>query len=85
MFEKELLLQLWRGRVDAAIELLRKTREWVGNPRAVEELIRYLDMRSATLLDYEQRQRAGLRIASTRLEKWNGWAVSARCKHQRMR
>ena len=36
---------------------------------------------------YEQRtrlQRAGLWIASTRVEKYNDWAVSARCKHQGM-
>ena len=30
------------------------------------------------------RQRAGLWIASTRVEKYNDWAVSARCKHQGM-
>src|SRR3954463_10800422 len=34
--------------------------------------------------DYEQRQRAGLWIASTRVEKFNDWAVSGRCKHQGM-
>ena len=32
-FEKELLGQLWEGKVDAAIELLRGTLEWVRNPR----------------------------------------------------
>ncbi|MGC8640471.1 MAG: hypothetical protein ACP5XB_11405 [Isosphaeraceae bacterium] len=34
--------------------------------------------------DYQQRQRAGLWIASTRVEKDNDWAVSGRCKHQGM-
>ena len=38
-FEKELLGQLWEGRVNAAIELLKGTLEWVRNPTAVEELI----------------------------------------------
>jgi hypothetical protein len=84
VFEKELLGQLWRGQVDAAIERLRGAMEWVRNPRAVEELIGYLEKRRAYLPDYEQRQRAGLWIASTRVEKWNDWAVSARCKHQGM-
>jgi hypothetical protein len=83
-FEKELLGQLWEGKVDAAIELLRGALEWVRNPAAVEELIGYLEKRRAYIPDYQQRQRAGLWIASTRVEKYNDWAVSGRCKHQGM-
>jgi uncharacterized protein UPF0236 len=83
-FEKELLGQLWEGKVDAAIELLKGAVDWVRNPVAVEELIAYLDKRRAYIPDYQQRQRAGLWIASTRVEKYNDWAVSARCKHQGM-
>jgi hypothetical protein len=83
-FEKKLLGQLWKGDVDAAIELLRGALEWVRNPSSVEELIGYLEKRRAYIPDYEQRQRAGLWIASTRVEKFNDWAVSGRCKHQGM-
>jgi hypothetical protein len=83
-FEKELLGQLWVGEVEAAIELLRGALEWVRNPTAVEDLIGYLEKRRAYIPDYEQRQRAGLWIASTRVEKYNDWAVSARCKHRGM-
>jgi hypothetical protein len=83
-FEKELLGSLWKGQVETAIGLLRGAREWVRNPRAVEELIGYLEKRRAFIPDYEQRHKAGLWIASTRVEKWNDWAVSARCKHQGM-
>jgi Uncharacterised protein family (UPF0236) len=83
-FEKALLGQLWEGKVDAAIELLKGALEWVRNPAAVDELIAYLDKRRAYIPDYQQRQRAGLWIASTRVEKFNDWAVSARCKHQGM-
>jgi hypothetical protein len=83
-FEKELLGTLWNGDVDAAIQLLRAAMEWVRNPASVEELIGYLEKRRAYIPDYEQRQRAGLWIASTRVEKYNDWAVSARCKHQGM-
>ena len=83
-FEKELLGQLWRGGVETAIGLLRGASEWVRNPTAVEELIGYLEKRRAYIPDYEQRQRAGLWIASTRVEKYNDWAVSARCKHRGM-
>ena len=83
-FEKELLGQLWEGKVNAAIELLKRALEWVRNPAAVEELIAYLKKRRAYIPDYQQRQLAGLWIASTRVEKYNDWAVSARCKHQGM-
>jgi hypothetical protein len=82
--EKELLGRLWEGEVDAAVELLKGALEWVSNPTAVEELIGYLEKRRAYLPDYQQRQRAGLWIASTRVEKFNDWAVSGRCKHQGM-
>jgi hypothetical protein len=83
-FEKELLGQLWEGKVNAAIQLLKGALEWVRNPAAVEELIGYLEKRRAYIPDYQQRQRAGLWIASTRVEKLNDWAVSGRCKHQGM-
>jgi hypothetical protein len=83
-FEKELLGSLWRGQVETAIGLLRGALEWERNPTAVEELIGYLEKRRAYIPDYEQRHKAGLWIASTRVEKWNDWAVSARCKHQGM-
>jgi hypothetical protein len=82
--ERELLGQLWEGKVDAAVGLLRGALEWVRNPHAVEELIGYLEKRRAFIPDYQQRQRAGLWIASTRVEKFNDWAVSGRCKHQGM-
>jgi Uncharacterised protein family (UPF0236) len=82
--EKELLGELWEGKVDAAIELLKGALEWVNNPKAVEELIAYLEKRRAYIPDYQERQRAGLWIASTRVEKYNDWAVSGRCKHQGM-
>jgi len=82
--EVALLRHLWGGEVDAAVELLRGALEWVRNPAAVEDLIGYLEKRRAYLPDYEQRQRAGLWIASTRVEKFNDWAVSDRCKHRGM-
>jgi hypothetical protein len=83
-FEKELFGQLWEGKVDAAIELLKGALEWVNNPGAVTELIGYLEKRRGYIPDYRQRQRAGLWIASTRVEKFNDWAGSGRCKHQGM-
>ncbi len=82
--EKELVGPLWEGKVTAAIEHLKGAWEWVRNPAAVEELLAYLEQRRAYIPDYQQRQRAGLWIASTRVEQYNDWAVSARCKHQGM-
>jgi hypothetical protein len=82
--EKELLGQLWEGKVDAAVELLRGASQWVRNPEAVAELIAYLEKRRGYIPDYQQRQRSGLWIASTRVEKFNDWTVSGRCKHQGM-
>jgi hypothetical protein len=83
-FEKELLGLLWEGKVDAAVERLRGTSEWVRTPNGVEDLIGYLEKRRASIPDYQERQRAGLWIASTRMEKFNDWAVSDRCKHRGM-
>jgi hypothetical protein len=81
---QDLRRQLWEGKVDAAIALLHTAKEWVRTPRALEDLIGYLEKRRAYLPDYRERQRAGLWIASTRVEKFNDWAISARCKHQGM-
>jgi len=82
--EKDLLGRLWGGEVEAAIELLKGAMGWVREPAAVAELIGYLERRRAYIPDYRQRQRAGLWIASTRVEKSNDWAVSGRCKHRGM-
>ena len=51
---------------------------------ALEELIGSLEARRRYLPDYAARQRAGLWIASNRVEKFHDWGVSARCKHQGM-
>jgi hypothetical protein len=72
--EKELLGKLWKGEVDRAISLLRGAKEWVRNPKSVEELIGYLEKRRPYIPDYEQRQGAGLWVASTRVEKANCFA-----------
>ena len=68
--EKELLGQLWEGKVDAAVALLRGALEWVKNPKAIEDLIGYLEKRRSYLPDYRERKESGLWIASTRVEKF---------------
>jgi hypothetical protein len=84
VLSQSLLDRLWDGKVDEAIALLREAAGWVKNPKALEDLIGYLEKRRSYLPDYGERHRAGLWIASTRVEKFNDWAVSARCKHQGM-
>jgi len=79
-----LLGQLWEGEVEAAIGLLKGALEWARNPAAVADLIGYLERRRGYIPDYQERRRAGLWIASTRVEKHNDWAVSERCKHRGM-
>jgi hypothetical protein len=76
--------RLWEGEVDEAIALLREAMGWVRNPKALADLIGYLEKRRGYIPDYGERQRVGLWIASTRVEKFNDWAVSGRCKHQGM-
>ena len=51
--EKELLGQLWEGKVDSAIELLKGALEWVRNSAAVEELIAYLEKPRTYIPDYQ--------------------------------
>jgi hypothetical protein len=58
--------------------------EWVRAPKAVEDLIGYLEKRRGYIPDSQERQRVGLWIASTRVEKFNDWAISGRCKHRGM-
>src|ERR1019366_9399345 len=82
--ERAVLEQLWIGEVNAAIALVREALEWVRTPKAREDLIGYLEKRRGTIPNYQQRQRGGLWIASTRVEKFNDWSVSERCKGRGM-
>ncbi len=82
--EKGLLSRLWEGDVDAAVKLLRGASGWVRTPKAVDDLVGYLEKRRGFIPDYRERRRAGLWIASTRVEKLNDWAVSGRCKGRGM-
>ena len=82
--EEPLLAQLWHGKVEEALSLLRRVREQMKKPEALDELVGYLEARRPYLADYKARKEAGLWIASTRVEKFNDQAISARCKHQGM-
>ncbi len=75
---------LWEGRVEAAVEALREACDAASRPDWIDELIGYLEARRPYLPDYKARKEAGLVNASNRVEKFNDWSVSARCKHRGM-
>ena len=82
--ESAVLQALWHGRVDEALGVLRARSGEMKDVAVSEELIGYLEARRPYLPDYAARRRAGLWIASNRVEKFNDWSVSARCKHKGM-
>src|SRR5262245_18938961 len=82
--ESVVLQALWHGRVDEALEMLRAHAGEMKDLEALEELIGYREARRPYLPDYATRQRAGLWIASNRVEKLNDGRVAAPCKHQGM-
>jgi len=82
--EKELLGHLWRGQLDAVLEVYARIRGEARNPRWVDDMVNYIEKRREYIPNYEARHQAGLWIASNRVEKWNDWAVSDRCKRRGM-
>jgi hypothetical protein len=82
--ESAVLGALWHGRVEEALEVLRSRSDEMRNVEVLHDLIGYLEARRPYLPDYAARRRAGLWIASNRVEKFNDWSVSARCKHRGM-
>jgi hypothetical protein len=82
--QRHLLGLLWEGRVEAALEWLRGCRDEARKPDWIDGLIGYLEKRRAYLPNYKARQEAGLWIASNRVEKFNDWSVSQRCKWRGM-
>jgi hypothetical protein len=83
-YEKQLRALLWHGRKAEAVWLLWDLRERSRNRKAIDDLMGYLLRKKKMLANYEERSKAGLWIASTRVEGWNERVVSARCKHKGM-
>lgn len=75
---------LWEGKVDEAVQALREARGAATRPDWIDELIKYLEARRPYLPDYRARKEAGEPLASHRVEKWDDWAVSERCKGRGM-
>ena len=81
---RHLLGLLWEGRVEAAIAWLSGCRDAARKPDWIDGLIGYLEKRRAYLPNSKARKEAGLWIASNRVEKFNDWSVSQRCKWRGM-
>jgi hypothetical protein len=81
---RHLLGLLWEGKVESAIAWLRGCRDEARKPDWIDGLIGYLEKRRPYLPNYKARKEAGLWIASTRVEKFNDWSVSQRCKWRGM-
>jgi hypothetical protein len=82
---EELLPCLWNGCVDRAIALLQSVEPAkVKNPKALADLIGYLERNRPYLPCYSVRKHLGLRNSSNQGEKANDLVVSDRQKHNGM-
>lgn len=84
LLQREILGCLWKKDVSGAIAKLQAILPQCRVASRVQELIDYLERKRNLIVDYEARHAAGYWIASTRVERWNGLAVSNRCKHRGM-
>jgi hypothetical protein len=81
---EEVLGHLWEGRFEEALSVLHQRRGEMRCVVALRLLVDYLEARRPFLPHYAARRAAGLWIASTRVEKFNDWSVTQRCKHRGM-
>lgn len=81
---RQLLRQLWRGQVAAALTLLEEYRPQAKNGEKLDELIAYLQARQAYIPDYQARRAQRQYIGSAHAEKGNDLLVARRQKHQGM-
>ena len=82
---KNILIFLWLGKVDAAIEYLRGLdSSKIKSKDDIEKLIAYFQRNWSYIPCYALRQRLGLRVSSNRGEKANDLAVAKRQKHNGM-
>src|SRR6185503_7864559 len=79
-----LLSYLWQGDVVGALLFLADERTKDGQEKVFNKVIGHLTARRPYIRNYEARRKAGLWIASTRVEKFNDWAVAASCKEHGM-
>lgn len=76
------LRHLWRGEVMAAVNIIEAREAEIINKPKIRRLIRYLKARLPIIPNYLLCRSQGEWIANTRVEVFNNWAVSSRCKRQ---
>jgi hypothetical protein len=81
---RAVLQALWQGQVDPALQLLAEARASAPNPKALTELIEYLELRQAELPDYRTRRAQRQYIGSGQVEKANDLLVARRQKNRGM-
>ena len=82
---KEVLIFLWLGKIDAAIEYLNNIEgKKVKSKNQIELLVAYLERNRNFIPCYALRKHLGLRNSSNRGEKSNDLAVAKRQKHNGM-
>jgi len=79
--EHEILGHLWKGETFHAVWILWGQRSSARIPKRIDDLIGYLLRKRRLIANYESRRQHAFWLASTRVERWNGLAVSDRCKH----
>jgi hypothetical protein len=79
-----LLLDLWRGQVDAALTRLSEYRPQAKNEAKLDELISYLEKNRSAIPNYRERRAHSLYIGNGQAEKANDLLVARRQKHQGM-
>ena len=84
IWQKKILGHLWKGETAKAIEILNGLILHCRVPSRLKELVEDLKRKESWIVNYQLRHEQRLWIASTKVEKWNDNAVSARCKKNGM-
>jgi hypothetical protein len=79
-----LLIHLWRGQIQEAIDILEEYHPQTKNLAKLDELIAYLNKRRPYLPNYQARRIQREYIGSAHTEKANDLIVARRQKHQGM-
>ena len=77
---KNILEYLWKGKIQQTITYLEGIE--AKNPQQKVILLTYLNRKSASIINYEERKNAGKVIGSGRVEKYNDLLVAKRQKYK---
>jgi hypothetical protein len=81
---RRLYRRLWRGKVQATVEVLEAERRITKNEAKLDELMAYLQARTGWIVNYRQRRIEQKYIGSAHVEKANDLIVARRQKNRGM-